>query len=700
MKDTHKLAFIEEASDLLVDLESSLLELENDPGNSELIAKVFRALHTIKGSSAMFDFDDITMFTHDIENVYDHIRNGELKIDKNIIDLTLAARDQINLMLSNSEGKNVDETVTKKIIESFAKIADKLNTGAKKDEKKKERKEIKPVEPEKGKYEIFYIKFKPSEDIFLTGTNPVLLLNELKELGRSIIIIKTDNLPAFDFLNPEKCYLSWEIILKTDKGLDSVKDIFIFIDDTSEITYEKIDKENKLIKEEDFDDFKNLVLDILSTKSVDVIGLLAEFQPSTSAAELKDVQNYFNKKNKDTNESHHASEPSSSIRVSADKLDELVNLVGELVTAQARLSQLAFDSTDSNLISLSEDVERITWSLRDSALNIRMLPIGTTFSKFKRLVRDLSKDLGKEVELTTSGAETELDKTVIEKLNDPLIHIIRNSLDHGIEMPEERKANGKPVMGTIHLSASQSGGNVLIKISDDGKGMNKEKIRTKAIRMGLIQESTELSESELLNLIFASGFSTADKVTNVSGRGVGMDVVKRAIEALRGTVEITSNNTGTTITLKLPLTLAIIDGLLVKIKEENFVVPLSFVDECIELTKKDKQNANGKNLVTVRDDLVPYISLKEKFRMQNDNPDIEQVVLIVYNNMRIGLSVDQVVGQHQTVIKSLGNYYKNIEIISGATVLGDGTVALIIDVPKLILSEITKEQMQYSNVKG
>ncbi len=369
-----------------------------------------------------------------------------------------------------------------------------------------------------------------------------------------------------------------------------------------------------------------------------------------------------------------------------------MNLVGELVTVQARLSQTAAGRGDALLDTIAEEVERLTNELRDTALNIRMLPIGTTFSKFKRLVRDLSVELGKDIELTTAGAETELDKTVIEKLNDPLVHLIRNSIDHGIEMPEDREAAGKPRQGTVHLAAVHSGDSVLITITDDGAGLDKEAIRAKGLERGLVTTGAELSDKEIYNLIFAPGFSTARKVTSVSGRGVGMDVVKKAIDALRGTIDITSERgKGSTITIKLPLTLAIIESLLVKIGTDCFVMPLSIVEECIELTREDVANAHGRNLANVRDQIIPYIPLRERFRIPGELPEIEQIVITSIQGSRIGFVVDDVIGEHQTVIKSLGKMYKDVKGLSGATILGDGSVALILDVPHLV-REVEREQ--------
>jgi two-component system chemotaxis sensor kinase CheA len=369
--------------------------------------------------------------------------------------------------------------------------------------------------------------------------------------------------------------------------------------------------------------------------------------------------------------------------VAAHKLDDLMDLVSQLVTAQARLSRTASVHDDPVLLSIAEEVERLTAELRDKTMSIRMLPIGTAFGKFRRLFRDLSKDLGKEIELITEGAETELDKTVIERLGDPLVHLIRNSLDHGIETPGVRVAAGKPRKGMVRLAAVHSGAHVLIEVSDDGAGMDREAIRAKAVEKGMIVENADLPDNELYSLIFAPGFSTARKVSSVSGRGVGLDVVKRAIEALRGTIEISSRKgAGTTITLKLPLTLAIIDGLLVRIGEQHFVLPLSFVKECVELAGNG--NGNGRHIANVRGELVPYIRLREQFGIEGERPAIEQIVITEASGSRTGFVVDHVIGDNQTVIKNLGKVYQNVEGLSGATILGDGSVALILDVPRLV----------------
>jgi len=380
-----------------------------------------------------------------------------------------------------------------------------------------------------------------------------------------------------------------------------------------------------------------------------------------------------------------AREVAANVKVPADRLDSLMDLVGELVISQARLSQTAGGRDDPELLSIAEEMERLTTELRDTTLELRMLPIGTTFARFRRLVRDLSQQLGKEIELVTEGAETELDKTVIDRLGDPLVHLIRNSIDHGIEGPDAREAVGKPRKGTVRLAATHSEAHVVIRIEDDGLGLDPRAIQAKAVERGLIAADAELPEEELFNLIFEPGFSTAKTVSNVSGRGVGMDVVRRSIEALRGKVRISSRHgVGTTVTVELPLTLAIIEGLLVQVAAGRYVLPLSLVEECIELTGAEALRGNGNRLIEVRGDLVPYLRLREWFAEEGGAPSIEQIVVTRLGETRLGFTVDQVIGQHQTVIKNLGRLYEGVEGLAGATILGDGEVALILDVPKLV----------------
>jgi len=388
---------------------------------------------------------------------------------------------------------------------------------------------------------------------------------------------------------------------------------------------------------------------------------------------------------KERQDTRKAPEGAASLRVSAEKLDQLQDLVGELVIVQAQIKQAAMASPGSHMATLAEQLERLSDEIRDSTLSIRMLPIGSTFSTYRRLVRDLSSEFGKEIDLITSGEDTELDKTVLDKLGDALIHLMRNSIDHGIEAPQVREQAGKPRRGTIRLEAEHSGGDVVIRIQDDGKGIDPEGVRRKAVERGLIPESAELSEKEILDLIFVPGFSTAQKVSSVSGRGVGMDVVKRAVNAMRGSVEMESGlGRGSTATIRLPLTLAIIDGLQVQVAGQGYVMPLDIVEECVELRRAELGGDGRGRIINLRGEVVPFVSLREAFSLPGQPPAIEQVVVMGVEGQRVGLVVDLVVGEHQTVIKSLGPVFRKLEGFSGATIQGDGTMSLILDVKRLV----------------
>lgn len=689
MNDRHREAFREEAQELLGELESSLLELEGKPGDVDLVGRVFRAMHTIKGSGAMFGFDDVAAFTHDVETIYDKVRNGELTIDRRLIDLTLSACDEIRRMINHSgESTAADLDRVAGLVKGFREY---LQAGGKPDASPPA---VAPSAEADAQSVTLRIRFKPLPGLFNTGTNPMLLLNELRDLGTCTVVAQTEQIPPLESMDPESCYTWWDILLTTEQGVNAVRDVFIFVEDDCELKIEPVDSGTAIEVEDS--GYKKLG-EILAEKGdlapqalQEVLGRqrkVGELLVDAGLVTPEKVQSALAEQAhvREVRQKRATAESAASIRVPAEKLDSLVNMVGELVTVQSRLSQLANRINDLALLQLSEEVERLIAGLRDDTMSIRMLPIGTTFSRFQRLVRDLSGELGKQIVLETEGAETELDKTVIEKLSDPLVHLIRNCIDHGIETPEKRRAQGKPEQGVIHLAAEHSGANVFIRIADDGAGLNPGAIREKAVERGLISPDAALSDKELFNLIFAPGFSTARTVTSVSGRGVGMDVVKRAIDALQGTVDITSEpNVGTTITLKLPLTLAIIDGLLVRIDDQHFILPLSSIEECIELTRADVERAHGKRLATIRGEIVPYIRLRDEFRMPGKGPDIEQIVTAKLDGHRVGFVVDEVVGGHQTVIKSLGRAYRNVAEVSGATILGDGRVALILDLPKLV----------------
>jgi two-component system chemotaxis sensor kinase CheA len=691
--DKHKETYREEAYELLTELESSLLELEERPDDIEQVGRAFRALHTIKGSGSMFGFDRIAAFTHEVETVFDRVRNGEIKVTRQLIDLTLSARDYIKKLLDGTDISDNEEAgeILIPLKNLVPQPIDKTLP-------------LSPAASSKGEAcdgpdqgEITYrIHFGPNPDIFKKGIDPVYLLDELHALGSCRSIAYADAIPELTDIDPEACYTYWDIILTTDKGINAIKDVFIFVEDDCKITIDVIYDSTKfgeefgnkrvgdILVERGFVTQEDIDQVIVRQKRIGEILVEAKMVDQRKIESALAEQQHLKEIKQKEQQKEQPVDVASSIRVSSDKLDSLVNLVGEMVTVQARFSQLCAFKNDPDFLSVAEEVERLTAELRDQTMSIRMLPIGTTFSKFKRLVRDLSKELGKEIELTTEGAETELDKTVIEKLGDPMVHLIRNCIDHGIETPDMRISVGKPAQGMVHLSARHSGAYVLIEIKDDGAGLDADAIRAKAIDKGLIAPEDELTEKEIYSLILAPGFSTAKTVTNVSGRGVGMDVVKRAIDNLRGSIGISSQKgIGTTITLKLPLTLAIIEGLLVQIGKEYFILPLSVVEECIELSREDIANAHGRHLANVRGQIVPYIRLREQFAINGKQPEIEQIVIAGVESHRVGFVVDNVVGEHQTVIKTLGRVYKDIEGISGATILGEGTVALILDISKL-----------------
>jgi len=648
--------FIEEALELLAGLESALLELEENPRDPELIGSIFRALHTLKGSGAMAGFDSVASFVHEVETVFELVREGRLDACDNLVGLTLAARDHIAWLIEKNPLPTDEDKAGDRIVSGLRELTpfEGLDGGSPID--------LKDMVTD-GKETIYKIYFKPDADIFFKGLNPLPVIDELKRLGECRVEACVEGIPPLEEIDPETCYLAWDIALTTTSGIDAVRDVFIFFEDDAELRIEPIvdDKVSSVVQSKDI--------------TVDA-GREVAAEPATKK-----------------------SRSDSSIRVRSEKLDTLVNLIGELVTVQARLSQIAANRNDSEILAVSEEVERLTWDLRDQVLNIRMLPIGTTFGKFKRLVRDLSGDLGKDVEIVTQGGETELDKTVIERLQDPLVHLIRNCIDHGIESPQDRLTASKPQRGTISLEASHSGASVHIEIRDDGIGLDTERIRMKAIEKGLLDPEVDLSEADLHNLIFSPGFSTASQVTSVSGRGVGLDVLRQSIDDLRGTIEVSSRQgEGTTFTLKLPLTLAIIDGLLVRVAEDLFVLPLSAVEECVELKREEREKSGERHLANVRGEIVPYIRLRERFHISGPTPDNELIVITGNDGHRVGLMVDDVVGTHQTVIKSLGKIYQNVSGLSGATILGDGEVALILDISALLKESEISERNAVSSL--
>jgi two-component system, chemotaxis family, sensor kinase CheA len=704
-KDKFKQAFLEEARDIVVELESCLLALNESRGDKELVGRTFRALHTIKGSGSMFGFDELAGFTHNLENAFDAVRNGKLAVTSELINLSLAALDQIKAMLDESAGgaspsatdaaetlaklaqltgkDAVSPTATPAVVANI--VANVVPNAAQNLAAAAGQARV-PLgsalagspgglsEAGPGRARDWQIHFYPGPDLLRTGTNPLLLLRELGQLGSLHVKASTAAIPPIRELDPERCYIGWEMILTTRVAREAISDVFIFVADSCDLRIEQ-DAEPAVES--------GIVPDKAPVRDPQVTGAIGAAAIQSPTCGPPDPKTFESKPR--GRRAYDTPDTATSIRVPAAKLDQFVNLVGELVTVQARLVEIAARGDDPDVVAVSEEVERLTSALRENSISIRMLPIRATFERFRRLVHDLARDLHKEVELTIEGADTELDKSVLDQLNDPLMHLIRNSMDHGIEPPEKRLASGKRSSAIIHLAARHSGASVLISVSDDGGGIDAAAVRERAVEKGLVAAEAQLTESQIFSFILAPGFSTARQITDVSGRGVGMDVVRRSVESLRGTIDIASKpGSGTCVTLRLPLTLAIIDGLLVRVGEAYFVLPLATTLECIELTRQDIEKANGKHVANVRGEIIPYIRLREYFRMQSERPEREQIMVAETEDGRYGFVVDQVLGDHQTVIKNLGRFYRHVDLVSGATILGNGTVALILDPQRLV----------------
>lgn len=696
----HSETFRQEAEELLADIEMTILDLEQNPGDMENVNRLFRSMHTIKGSGAMFGFTKIAGFTHHVETVLDRVREGAMPVTGELIDLVLASRDHIKALFEVADGRaSIEEEAGEKIISAFeALMPKKEETGESDDTFPDETFGPQALKPGENTYRI---RFTPGTDIVKTGMDPVLIVEELKELGDCLIVAYTENIPELAELVPDECHIFWDITLTTVHDINTIRDIFIFTESESQISIQSIG-DDIMDDETAAPKLGEILVDKGDTDSVRIYEALSSQKPigqllvDSGSVSPEKIQAALTEQK--VLERRRNATLSGVVRVPSEKLDHLINLVGELVITQAHFSQIFINMDelrefrhDETVNKLARDLsnpvetlERLIGDLRDCALNMRMVPIGTIFGKFRRLVRDLSAELGKEIELVTTGAETELDKTVIERLNDPLVHLIRNSIDHGIQMPDERVAAGKQRNGTIRLNAFHQAASVVISIEDDGRGIDAGDIFRAAKEKGLLPEERELSEQEILGLVFTPGFSTSEEVTKVSGRGVGLDVVKREIDALSGNIRIESQKGEfSKFYLSLPLTLAIIDGLLVDVGGDSYVLPLAQVEECAELTDTLVESSHDRDMIMIRGDLVPFVRLRKLFG-NGGKSSSEHIAVVNAEDYRVGIVVDEIVGNIQTVIKSLDRNYREAEGISGATIMGDGTVALIIDIPGLI----------------
>jgi len=636
-----------EVADLLEGLEAALLDLGQRPDDRELIDTAFRALHTIKGSGAMFGFDRVAAFTHDFETAFDLIRKGKIDAHREIVTVALSAKDYIQMLIEDPDG--ADPVIGEAIVSDLSRYVNGPSRSP-------ALAEPSPVERRETLYTI-RVAFDP--DVLRNGTNPLHLLDDLRALGTCEVEAIIDDVPTLDELDTSDCLLKWSVRLSTDHGVADIEDVFMFIRDEMKL---EITPETEPLA----------VSKVVETAALASVAPIRKAAPEAASTEKADP-------------SRRGDEKAATVRVQAERLDELMDRVGELVIAQARLSELAHSGTDLAIKSIAEEIERLASGLRDSTMGVRMVPMGSLFGRFRRLVHDLSRDLGKPVEFVTIGEDTELDKTMIERLADPLVHLIRNAIDHGVENPDRRAVSGKSPTGRIELAARYVGAQVLVTVKDDGAGLDAARIRAKAEEQGLIAPGAPCGEQETYQLLFAPGFSTAAVVSALSGRGVGMDVVKRTIEAMRGSIELsTVPGEGTTVTLRLPLTLAIIEGLLIRVGDARYIIPLSAVEECVAFNPSDDQKSRGRSFLNIRGNLVPFIKLRDLFDAEGEPAEHPRNIIISIGESHVGLVVDQIIGSHQTVIKSLSKLHSDVAMFSGVTILGDGSAALILDVAQLV----------------
>ena len=677
--------FYEECRENLETLERELLGLDPDSEiDLDVINSIFRAAHSIKGGGATFNLNDISQFTHAMETLLDEAREGKRHLDANTIDLLLKGGDCINNMLiSHEKGCDFDHAFKEQITEKFQQLLNIPTAFS------KENNELQKKEEGLAEKEGWSVYFTPHREIFFSGNDPVRILRELQELGTvSVIHCISDNLPDLEELEPEMSYLRWHILLDGNLDKSLIEDIFEWVDDECDLEICPQSKEKKpdLLLTQNHQASHDPLISSESSKSMDI--------PLSKENESKDIQIQEIKENKVSAKLNTLkTETLSSIRVETEKVDHLINLVSELVITQSMLTELSQNFSESNLERLQTGLGLLlqnTKELQESVLNIRMLPISFAFNRFPRLVRDLSSKLGKSVELKVEGEQTELDKTVLERITDPLVHLVRNAVDHGLEGTEERINKGKSETGCVSLNAFHQGGSIVIEVRDDGAGLNKEKILNKAIEKGLYKADTllsDFSDNQVYNLIFSPGFTTAEKLSDVSGRGVGMDVVKRNIEDLGGHIVVDSQvNMGCVFRISLPLTLAILDGQLVKLADQVFVVPLISIIESIQIeTERVILATGGIELYRLRDENIPIFRLKEEFELgETSNIDKKLLCFVQAGGHRMGILLDEMLGQQQVVIKSLESNYMRVEGISGATILGNGSVSLILDIQGLI----------------
>lgn len=665
-------------------LESGLLQLEHNPENHQVIGDIFRMMHTMKGSGGMFGFDLLSEVTHDLESLFEIFRAKEKMVDPEVINFTLMAVDGLKkLMVENPDDEDRLlaarlKSETQQQIARFtlpdaeSAIADLFYT------------------PNDGgisesNQTTYYISFQPDEDILSNGTNPLYLIDELNALGECNIQVSSETLPSLEEVDPLKCYISWYLFIATSESIDTLHDVFIFVSNSAQVKIDKVANANVIHQETVLAAFLNAQINGESWQFDEVNTAMPEPSPKAVLLDEPEVSNVLLKLSPEHYKNSAFDQTTvDSIRVNSVKIDHYMNLVSEFIIAQSRLEQISSRIANQELDQITETFGKLNRQLRDNAFDMSMIPLQSLVVRFKRLIHDLSNSLDKDVVLVTEGMETELDKNLIEKLIEPLLHIIRNSLDHGIESKSERKEKNKNEVGTISLRASTIGSYVQIEIEDDGAGLNTAKIREKAISKGLISGEETMLDRDIYELIFEPGFSTSELVTDVSGRGVGMDVVRRSIQNMRGTIELASEKDKfARFTIKLPLSLSITDGLLTLVGHNYYVIPSTVVQKLHIIATEGLTNEPGQKL-ELDGTLLPYLNLRKEFRCEGTIPREQYVVVVTYGASRFALIVDEVIREYQAVIKPLSRMFKNQDMFSGASILGSGQLALVIDTNKMI----------------
>ena len=659
--------FVNEAKDLLESLESALLALESKFDDQEMIAEVFRVMHSLKGTASMFGFDRIGQLTHELETIYDLIRGGKLTFSEPILTVSLAALDLIHSLLDDPDLKSSDlerqflslQNDIKVLVDGFEVSVVGVETLTV------------SATASSNLVNTYFIKVVFDTKILSTGSNPAYLIEDLLSLGEgyaypSLIDLEED-------VDYEDCLFFWNIILQTTEDKSELEDVFLFVEDECQIDIENI-FDGEITRKPEL----KTILDRFNSQTFD----LDELKQSLRLSDLESKKDTF----------RIARE---TIRVGSEQVDDLMNLVSQLVTAQSTLDLVSQQLDNSKLEAVTEHLDKLTRQLRDNAFGMSLIPLDNLFMRFRRLVRDTSNTLNKPIDFVVKGEETKLDKNIIEKLSEPLMHALRNSLDHGIESPEIRKAANKPSKGIIEVSAYQVGAFVHISVGDDGGGIDPYIVREKAISKGLISLEEILTEQEMQELIFSPGFSTTDQVSDLSGRGVGMDVVKQSVLKLRGEISLKSVvGKGTDLILKLPLNLSIIDGLKVRVADTNYIIPVLEIDRCVEFEASEIYNSYN-SLLLVDEEQVPFIDLSKNFGMSPSNNKLLEVVFVWCQGKRVGLVVDEIIGEYQAVLKPLGAYYRSNELFSGATIIGDGTISLVIDTSRI--NSYFKEDLNFIN---